>query len=419
MKENRNLKIFTATKTVLLILVLVNTSGILNTNATKSNSEQVQLKWSHKFANATGDIAMSSDGKYLAVGGYPGKIYFFETSEASEPLWSSGVRSIGYVESLSISSDGSYVAVGNVGALKQPSTVNLFDRNGTWLWRIHVYSNHVYTAISPDGKYVAALGGGVGGGTLYLYRNLPPPSGQPLRWEFDTSAYGSVDYHRGVLFSRDNEEIYVGTTQGVLVLDTTQGPSEPTRFLLSERADRFAVSGDGTDIACVQTRFHEDKKYGEVQLYKDSILSWNFQTEGSIDMTGVDISADGRNIVAGGMDYWEHNGPGKVYLFRDGTLVLNYSIGGVPDLGNVVPVSISSDGRFLAAAGEDGVVYFFEQMFDARIPQWVWWGVGIVPVAVSVIAILWLHNRSKRLKQTEPSVEEFPNQKRLHSKLTE
>lgn len=377
---------------ILLILIL----GFLNTpsktNAVISYKQSVQLEWSYKFANETGDIAMSSDGKYVIAGGYPSPLYFFTTSEATEPFWSFNV-SRGYVETLSISSNGSYIVAGNVGGsyYEQFSTVYLLDSTGNLLWTFKIASNHVYTAISPDGKYVAALGGGLGGGILHLLSSIGS-----LQWTFDIKVYGDA-YQ--VLFSRNNKYLYVGTTQGILVFDAMNGQFGPIRLLLSEHANHFSVSESEKDIACV--------KYSHVRLYKDSTLSWDFQTKE--EMRGVDISADGRTIVAGGIGLGGvgfggvvKTQLGNVYFFRDGSLMWNYSTGDIPTVSGRSPVSISYDGKFVAAGSEDGVIYFFELFFRegelSGIPWWVWWVIGSVTVVIVITVTLWIskHFRVRR-----------------------
>jgi WD40 repeat protein len=383
-----------ARKAMLLILIITVLNVAVRTNTVISNEQPVQLKWSYKFANETGDIAMSSDGKYVIVGGYPSPLHFFNTSEASEPLWSFNV-SRGHVETLSISSNGSYIVAGNVGGsyYERYSTVYLLSSVGNLLWALNVTSNHVYTAISPDGKYVAALGGGLGGGTLYLLSSVGS-----LQWTYGTNVYGDV-YQ--VLFSRNSTYLYVGTTQGILVFDLMNGQFGPIRFLLSEYGDHFSVSEDEKDIACVLN--------SHVKLYKGSTLSWDFQTRE--EMRGVDLSADGRALIAGGIGRGGigpggvvNTQPGNLYFFRDRTLMGNYSTGDIPAVSGRSPVSISSDGKFVAAGSEDGVVYFFELFFDeggfSVIPWWIWWVLGTVTVVAVITAVLWMrkHFRIQRLK---------------------
>lgn len=131
------MRIQIARKATLLILTITVLNIAVKTNNVISNEQPVQLKWSYKFANETGDVAMSSDGKFIIVGGYPGSLFFFNTSEASEPLWSFNV-STGYVNSLSISSDGKFVAAGSEDGVVYFFDL-FFDKGGLlfipwWIW---------------------------------------------------------------------------------------------------------------------------------------------------------------------------------------------------------------------------------------------------------------------------------------------
>jgi WD40 repeat protein len=54
-------------------------------------------------------VSISSDGSYIAAGSYDNRVYLFSRS-SSTPLWS--YQTGGWVPSVSISSDGSYIAAG-------------------------------------------------------------------------------------------------------------------------------------------------------------------------------------------------------------------------------------------------------------------------------------------------------------------
>ena len=118
-------------------------------------------------------VALSSNGRYMAVTDNYAKLYFFNTSNIS-PEWDftlSGDMS----GSLSISADGNYIASGS-------DKVYLFRKNSSIpLWTYSTLDSVSSVKLSKDGNYIA-VGGGYADHNIYLFnRSSPIPE-----WNYTT-----------------------------------------------------------------------------------------------------------------------------------------------------------------------------------------------------------------------------------------
>ena len=122
---------------------------------TLSISNASELKWKYKTKNEIMSVSMSSDGRYVAVGSYDHHVYFFDRN--GNLLWKYKVD--GPVISL-VSSDGNYVAAGSTGNafLKAVWTrIYFFNKHGELLWKYESDKGSVgCIAITPDGRYIVA-----------------------------------------------------------------------------------------------------------------------------------------------------------------------------------------------------------------------------------------------------------------------
>lgn len=134
-------------------------------------------------------ISISSDGKYVIMGdrgdmGSGGIACLF--NENGEIIWT--YKTEGEVHSISISSDGKYIAIGDDSILNKDSRVYLLNNYGHTLWNCSMRRNGLNfneesvqnVSISSDGSYVAVggSGGSSGGfssrhssGNIYLFKN--------------------------------------------------------------------------------------------------------------------------------------------------------------------------------------------------------------------------------------------------------
>ena len=133
-------------------------------------------------------ISISSDGKYVIMGGreirgYGGIVCLF--NENGKIIWT--YKTEGEVHSISISSEGKYIAIGDNSITNKDSRVYLLDNRGYTLWNCSMRDEGMTfkeesvqkVSISSDGSYVAV--GGSGGssrdgkyssGNIYLFQNF-------------------------------------------------------------------------------------------------------------------------------------------------------------------------------------------------------------------------------------------------------
>lgn len=257
-----------------------------------------ELLWRYEAGDRVTSISMSSDGSYVAAGFEwtskvrfntsfgENRVYLFDRS--GNILWD--YKTEGTVSSVSLSSDGSYVAVGSLDGY-----VYLFDPSGNLLWSYKTDSYVGQVSISSDGSHVAAQVGY----DVYLFDRLGN-----LLWSYKT----------------DN---------GVRSV---------------------SISSDGSYIAAGS----DDKK---VYFFDGSgNLLWSYNAGNPVNR--VSISSDGSYIAVGIQDVtWNNIDDYKVSLFdRSGNLIWSYDT----PRGGVSNVLISSDGSYVAAESmDDNNVYFF------------------------------------------------------------
>jgi len=143
---------------LLLILAIFLSSPFIFLETTLSHNEARAVNerdirsansiWSYTTGDGLYSVAISSDGQYIAAGGWDNKTYLF-SKDSSTPLWN--YTTGGWVRSVAISSDGQYIAVGS-GTPFNDGNLYLFNKtSSTPLW-IFTRTTTVYTvAISSDG----------------------------------------------------------------------------------------------------------------------------------------------------------------------------------------------------------------------------------------------------------------------------
>ena len=174
-----------------------------------------ELLWKHETGDYVGSVSISSDGSYVAVGSGD-KVYFFDRS--GKLLWRYWTG--GNVESVSVSGDGSYVVVSSNGmedsedgGWEIPPKVYFFDRSGKLLWSYETGDYVGSVSISSDGNYVA-----VGSGDKVYFFDR---SGK-LLWSYETDGYVCcvfISYGSHVAAGSGDGKIYffAGTILSVLL----------------------------------------------------------------------------------------------------------------------------------------------------------------------------------------------------------
>jgi len=343
-----------------------------------------------------GGVALSDDGKYLAVKTHK-KVYLFDTSKPNEPLWIyEGVsESPGDVKGgVDISGDGTRI-IASIGG----SAILFNNKSNEPLWVYKGSGNGAYNvAISRDGKYMAMGTAGGVSGTTQGYRSSETTnllilwsekSEVPL-WQyhaegnfhdvslsddgsFISGATGCPD-RRAYVFSKDSNDPIIRTE--MLTRD-----SPVHRAKISADGKYMAVGSESSDGAVFlfsknsndpiwkfpapqRSSFRAlnitpDGKYiggstfvGDVYIFnRDSsepVSHWNVDAS----LGGIDIADDGSYVAVGGTD-------NKLHIFQKDSGKL-FSIGFNE---YVEEIDISTNGKYIAA-GTGGSVYFFEAFDD-------------------------------------------------------
>lgn len=336
--------------TFFLALLVLFTLNLPKADA-KENAENLLL-WSHQTDVSAGSVSISSDGSYIAAGTtfylQNGKVYLF-ARESSKPLWECENFPVPYddIFHVSISSDGNYIA-----AVADDGKLYLFHRSSnTPLWSSNLqYCDAFSVSISSDGSYIAT-GTGWNYGTVYLFskeNNVPLWSYQP----------GAGNIFSSISISSDSNYVVAGGFN----------PSNPWDLFgmiyLFTRSDNTPVWCYRTDVGIESVSVSSDGRYivageesGKVYLFSNSSAQplWSYDTGQWV--SSVAISSDGSYIAVGG-----ENG---VYLFStsSSTPLWSYRTNR-----KVSSVAVSSDGSYIATGSWDNKVYFFSR--DSGTPLW-------------------------------------------------
>lgn len=296
---------------------------------------QPALLWKKKFEDNTRIVAaISGDGKFIAAGDSPyrrqniSRVLFYSAS--GDTLWEYPVGSDIY--SIALSSNGEYLAAGGFNSL-----LYLFNQSGMVLWKYgesdHILNNTVSNvAISRNGSTIAAS---CDDGYQYIFsrdgkvlsKNKKEGDGWGMALTGD-GAFIAQGYYDGKVFlttvngtrvwisainggiqdiaiSRDGSRIVAGNGNGTIVLLDRSG-----KILWHYAAGKgniaVAISDDGKYIAA---------RGGNSDIYflnSDGVVIWKYDPRAVAFGWDVSLSGDGTLLVA--PDY------GNLYLFRtDGT----------------------------------------------------------------------------------------------------
>lgn len=278
-------------------------------------STGVQPLWTYRATSPEGySVAISADGSSIAA--CLDRIYLFTRS--GEKVWG-GFEG----KAVSITGDGSVIAAGTDAGIR------VMDNRGRTLWLDSDVKPVDTISMSPEGRFVATIGGT----TFSLHTN----AGFLL-------ARNSSSGATAVAIPTDGSIIAVGTPDSLVGFN--QSGTEKWRYGIFENR-KLLFARDGTYLAGASA-------YSVVALHPSGNLLWSYRT-GS-NLRDIAISSDSRYIVAGSDDR-------RVYLFnRTGGLLWSY------DLGDPVAcVDISGNGSFISAGsgrGLDHRVYLFTAAGD-------------------------------------------------------
>ncbi|MDD5147787.1 MAG: WD40 repeat domain-containing protein [Candidatus Daviesbacteria bacterium] len=340
-----------------------------------------------------GGIAISSDGKYLAVK-TSRKVLLFDTSKPDKPAWiyEQGVGGMvgGDVKGgVAISGDGSKIFA------SISSNVLLFDKSSNKpVWQYST-DNAYNVAISENGQYVGAA---TAGSETILNSNLliiwKVSSSKPL-WQY----HASGNFH-DIAFSKDGSFV-VGSTgcpdrqAYIFSKDSNKPVMISGRLTYDSPVQRARITKDGS-FASFSTDGGPDSAMVVAFAKNSSKPLWKFTSSTSKAARAMGMTSDGNSIVAA-------NTMGDVYLLnKDGKSIsdwhLNTTIGSadISDDGSVIAlgstdnkvhildpnppaggkkdipvefkefveeVAVSANGKYIAA-GTGGSPYFFEEILS-------------------------------------------------------
>ena len=286
--------------------------------------------WSHDLNHQISSIAISSDGMYVAAGGWQssgglarsfdnGEVYLF--SSGGKLLWSVNAGSSNPIFKVAISADGSKLAVDG-----EESMMYLSGADGSTIWSYHTGGNVAGMGMSLDGSLLVASMG-----------PIMAFNGQgAMLWSHPAQDLAvSVN---SVAISPDGSRIWVGSavdgSNGTLYLFNRQGSLLWQHQIFSPA---LSIQTGANATAFVSTNFGALLYGGDGSLLKN--------------MTSSAAAA-----IAGGCNplpsfwYWSTNEDPMAFLDTHGNIVSSYNPGGF-----TVNAALSSDGSYAAVVSTIGL----------------------------------------------------------------
>lgn len=264
--------------------------------------------WSYQLGNIVFSVAISSDGNYIVAGSKDDRVYLFHKS-SSTPIWN--FQAGDHISSVAISSEGKYIVVGS-GDHK----IYFFERSSStplWSHTIDYIPGHMgdveSVSISSDGSYIAAVTQIYQGTSkVYLFHRS---SSTPL-WK-----YSAGDYLNSVSIDSEGNYIVAGGRDNKVYVFHRSSSTPLWSYTTGDSVNSVSISADGNYI--VSGGGWNDKS---VYLFNktSNIPLWKYETTNYIN--SVSISANGRFSVAGGSDknvyLFKSNGSQKhITLYAD------------------------------------------------------------------------------------------------------
>ncbi|GBF36882.1 DUF5711 family protein [Methanofervidicoccus abyssi] len=239
------------------------------------------LLWRYQPEDDVTSVAITPDGKYIAIGsgGFNDNIYLFNNN--GDELWKYKTDEY-WVNSVSITPDGNYIVAGS-----EDKNVYLFNREGRLLWKYETGNLVWSVSITPDGNYIVA---GSWDGNVYLFNK----EGR-LLWKYETG--GAVE---SVSITPDGNYIVAGSNDSNVYLFNKEGRLL-WKYETGGAVESVSITPDGNYIVAGSWD-------GNVYLFnREGRLLWNYWTGSNV--RSVSITPNDKYIVAG-------NGNGSVYLFK-------------------------------------------------------------------------------------------------------
>ena len=331
------------------------------------------LAWTYMTGNYSWAVAVSSDGRYVIAGSDDMRAYFFDTRSADgKPLWSYATN--GYVRHVAISGNGTRAAASDLDG-----NIFLFrsDDPGKPIWSFRADSPIDALAMNEEGDCLAA---GDRNGDVYVFgtasatREYAIPGGVlavSLSRSMTLSAtsthgglyfFGEVSLHATYVWSfqqdtsfpqiamaEDGSYIVAGGSDGYTYLINSSGQ------LLDRQ--RVGVAISAISMSDIARRVIAGSADGIVSLYA---VGARLERIGSLEIrkpvTSVALSWSGDRVSFASLD-------GTIAMF-DQSLTTNlwtFHSGAI-----VHAMSISGNGRVMAAVDDTGSIYLFDEESSLR-----------------------------------------------------
>ncbi len=293
-----------------------------------------------------GGVDISGDGTRI-IASIGGNAILFN-NKTNKPIWIyKGTGNGAY--NIAISKDGKYMAMGTAGSVtsttqgyKSSETTNLLilwsEKSEVPLWQYHAEGNFHDVSLSDDGNFIT---GATGCPDRRFYLFSKDSNNPIIRSEMLTR---DSPVHRAKI-SGNGEYAAVGSESddGAVFLFSKNSHQPIWKFPMPDRSSARALNftSDGEYIGAATFK-------GDAYIFNrnssDPISHWKVDAS----LGGIDIAEDGSFIAAGGTD-------SKLHIFKKGSTE-SFKI----DFNEYVEeVDISANGKYIAA-GTGGSVYFFE-----------------------------------------------------------
>jgi uncharacterized repeat protein (TIGR01451 family) len=317
-----------------------------NTSVTFFRTSSNVPLWTYDTCFEVKAAALSENGQYLAIG-YANNVAFFDTS-SPVPVWTYTTTypiTPAPRESLDISRDGEYIAVGTGNTFTTTGDMYMFNRAGNLMWTDSFPNFVLSVRISGDGNYVVA------GSWMHQVRLYSVSTGIRC-W---ASSVGS-DPHYATALSYDAAYVASGQGNANAIRLFNRGGSLLRSYALSGSIFQMAMSDDGVYMA--EAQYKESVNAFRLLRTDSSTPVWTYP----LTLMGrtIDMSLNASYIAAGSED-------ANVYLFEkaSGTPLQIYFTGGF-----VREVSMDYSGVYYVAASASGLFVF--NTAGGNDPLWQW-----------------------------------------------
>lgn len=291
--------------------------------------------WTFTHSALLQDVKMTPDGSYFFIGGYDGSVHYFHRS-SSIPIWSNDIGS--WIYSVDISSDGNYMVAGG----RQTELLN--SGSSTPQWSFNIGNTELYLDVDIDsaGEYLVS---GANDGHFYLFHRS---SGTPI-WTFTKPSDESPSH---VSISSDGNSIVAGLREnGNELYFFDRSSNVPLwNYSMSSETASLELSQDGKYIIAA------DNNYMYFFNSSNSTPLWTTYIGIANQPTSVATTHNGSLIAMETITGYLH-----LYTKDSSTPYWSYKLDGEVINNNKYPMAISSDGKYIAAKG-DNCFYLFKNV---------------------------------------------------------